>query len=442
MPRAAIESDDDGDNLRPEQSSSTQPSKRARTNSYQSDPSSESPEPRPITSRTNGYRNNEGEDNENDGGLVEFQPGAIVRVKLRNFVTYEHAEFFPGPSMNMVIGPNGTGKSSLVCAICIGLGYSTSLMGRGKEFGEYVKKQTEQGMIEIELCKRPHEPENHVIRVRIIKSGNTRDWWLNGKKTSLKAVQTLVRDLCIQIDNLCQFLPQEKVHEFSGMSPVALLEETQRAAATPDMLEMHEKLKGLRKEQKVLDIQLEGDRETVQNHEKRQENLQSEVQKLQDRIKIQDSINYLEKTIPFVEYKAARVDFKAHSQIKKEAQRRLRDLEAEVQPTMQRINAKKHYLAQISDVVKERKKAAESAEREADAMVVSIKSIDDEIQEKDALMAAQRNSKKQNRNEVQKHQKALTDLKAKLHEEKIVFVPGEWNDRIVGSCGCNIADYC
>lgn len=52
-----------------------------------------------------------------------YQPGSIVRVKLANFVTYTAVEFFPGPSLNMVIGPNGTGKSTLVCAICLGLGW-------------------------------------------------------------------------------------------------------------------------------------------------------------------------------------------------------------------------------------------------------------------------------------------------------------------------------
>lgn len=51
------------------------------------------------------------------------QPGSIVRVELKNFVTYTAVEFFPGPSLNMVIGPNGTGKSTLVCAICLGLGW-------------------------------------------------------------------------------------------------------------------------------------------------------------------------------------------------------------------------------------------------------------------------------------------------------------------------------
>ena len=57
------------------------------------------------------------------GSRQSYQPGSIVRVKLANFVTYTAVEFFPGPSLNMVIGPNGTGKSTLVCAICLGLGW-------------------------------------------------------------------------------------------------------------------------------------------------------------------------------------------------------------------------------------------------------------------------------------------------------------------------------
>ena len=58
----------------------------------------------------------------------KHQPGAIVRVKLANFVTYTDVEFLPGPSLNMVIGPNGTGKSTLVCAICLGLGWGAQVI--------------------------------------------------------------------------------------------------------------------------------------------------------------------------------------------------------------------------------------------------------------------------------------------------------------------------
>jgi len=57
----------------------------------------------------------------------KHQPGSIFRVKLENFVTYTAVEFSPGPSLNMVIGPNGTGKSTLVCAICLGLGWGAQV---------------------------------------------------------------------------------------------------------------------------------------------------------------------------------------------------------------------------------------------------------------------------------------------------------------------------
>lgn len=56
-----------------------------------------------------------------------YVPGSIVRVQLHNFLTYDHVEFRPGPHLNMIIGPNGTGKSSIACAIALGLNWSPSV---------------------------------------------------------------------------------------------------------------------------------------------------------------------------------------------------------------------------------------------------------------------------------------------------------------------------
>jgi predicted ATPase len=50
-----------------------------------------------------------------------YVPGSIVR--MHNFLTYDHVEFRPGPHLNMIIGPNGTGKSSIACAIALGLNW-------------------------------------------------------------------------------------------------------------------------------------------------------------------------------------------------------------------------------------------------------------------------------------------------------------------------------
>lgn len=87
------------------------------------------------TSRTNGSAIASKPSDTHDG--PGFKPGAIVRIKLTDFVTYTSAEFFPGPRLNMVIGPNGTGKSTLVCAICLGLGWGPQV--RTRRFIRYLR---------------------------------------------------------------------------------------------------------------------------------------------------------------------------------------------------------------------------------------------------------------------------------------------------------------
>ena len=123
--RDDVESDEEG-NASPDFIPSSQPElpsrKRARLTNGNASSSSLSGTP-----LTNGYHPQSSvlqkETLRAGGSRKEYQPGSIVRVELKNFVTYTAVEFFPGPSLNMVIGPNGTGKSTLVCAICLGLGW-------------------------------------------------------------------------------------------------------------------------------------------------------------------------------------------------------------------------------------------------------------------------------------------------------------------------------
>lgn len=53
--------------------------------------------------------------------LPTMRDGSIKRVELHNFMTYDDCVFEPGPGLNLVLGPNGTGKSSIVSALCVGL---------------------------------------------------------------------------------------------------------------------------------------------------------------------------------------------------------------------------------------------------------------------------------------------------------------------------------
>jgi hypothetical protein len=63
-----------------------------------------------------------------------------------------------------------------------------------------------------------------------------------GRVKTQKEVEKQVAELNIQLDNLCQFLPQEKVVEFSKMNPHELLLNTERAIGDAQLARMHSKL--------------------------------------------------------------------------------------------------------------------------------------------------------------------------------------------------------
>ncbi len=52
----------------------------------------------------------------------------------------------------------------------------------------------------------------------------------------------LVKSLNIQFDNLCQFLPQDKVVEFARLDPYELLIATQKAIGDASLYDMHQEL--------------------------------------------------------------------------------------------------------------------------------------------------------------------------------------------------------
>ena len=53
---------------------------------------------------------------------IEYSHGCIVKLRVENFMHYSDQKIEPLPGFNVIIGHNGSGKSALINAICIGLG--------------------------------------------------------------------------------------------------------------------------------------------------------------------------------------------------------------------------------------------------------------------------------------------------------------------------------
>ncbi|KZT06482.1 P-loop containing nucleoside triphosphate hydrolase protein [Laetiporus sulphureus 93-53] len=249
-----------------------------------------------------------------------FIPGSIVRVQLKNFVTYDFVEFKPGPYLNMIFGPNGTGKSTIACAICLGLNFPPSVLGRASELNSFVKIGTDSGYIEIEL-KGPKGKPNLVIRRSLNARTKSSTFTLNGQSATGREINNRMAELNVQISNLCTFLPQDKVSEFAQMTPQQLLRETQRAAGNANLTAWHDTLIGSGKELKSIQELLTADHDHLKTMEERNANLEREVKRFEERRQIERDIELLELILPFREY----VEAKERYGTLKEQQRKLHE---------------------------------------------------------------------------------------------------------------------
>ncbi|KAL8790639.1 MAG: hypothetical protein Q9213_000487 [Squamulea squamosa] len=386
----------------------------------------------------NGYRSN-------GGGLlqqetlcsgrskIKHQPGSIVRVKLANFVTYTAVEFLPGPSLNMVIGPNGTGKSTLVCAICLGLGWGPQHLGRAKDVSEYVKHGEQEATIEIELAADPkRHRRNPVIKCNIKRENNKSTFSADGKPSNKKAVIELCRSFTIQIDNLCQFLPQDKVVEFAAMTPIELLRSTQRAVAPQEMLDMHDELKEHRQKQRSIQAKVQTDQDALDNLENRQRMQADDVQRMRDREVIKERVRLLEASRPFAAYRVAKQKHKEAVERKKHAKNELTNLKNDVEPSLRAINNKEAYQRQIEAVTNGRKRVVQDAEKTADNIDRNLQTLLSRKRELEAEAEAEKNAGRETRKDIPRIQGTIVALKRRIDEEKPDLDITGYNERIRG----------
>lgn len=109
-----------------------------------------------------------------------YVPGSIVRIELSEFLTYSAVTFSPGPRLNLVIGPNGTGKSSIVCGIALGLGFPPKILGRAPDISSFVRQGKQNAFIKITLKGKIGSP-NVTIKRSFQRNNKTSQWEIDGE---------------------------------------------------------------------------------------------------------------------------------------------------------------------------------------------------------------------------------------------------------------------
>ncbi|XP_005251896.1 structural maintenance of chromosomes protein 5 isoform X4 [Homo sapiens] len=376
---------------------SPQPSKRALPR----DPSSEVPSKRKNSAPQLPLLQSSG----------PFVEGSIVRISMENFLTYDICEVSPGPHLNMIVGANGTGKSSIVCAICLGLAGKPAFMGRADKVGFFVKRGCSRGMVEIELFRASG---NLVITREIDVAKNQSFWFINKKSTTQKIVEEKVAALNIQVGNLCQFLPQDKVGEFAKLSKIELLEATEKSIGPPEMHKYHCELKNLREKEKQLETSCKEKTEYLQKMVQRNERYKQDVERFYERKRHLDLIEMLEAKRPWVEYENVRQEYEEVKLVRdrvKEEVRKLKEGQIPVTCRIEEMENERHNLeARIKEKATDIKEASQKCKQKQDV----IERKDKHIEELQQALIVKQNEELDRQRRIGNTRKMIEDLQNEL----------------------------
>ncbi|XP_078052832.1 structural maintenance of chromosomes 5 [Augochlora pura] len=274
--------------------------------------------------------------------------GIITYIYVENFVTYSSVSIKPGKYLNVIIGPNGTGKSTIVCAIVLGLGGKPSTIGRAIHVTDYIKAGCEQAKIEIHLTNGNN---NDIIITRQFNLQGKSSWFLNGKLSNIKEIQELTKSLNIQMDNLCQFLPQDKVQDFSKMNAQELLLNTERSLGDPMIFEHHQKLIQYRIDHKNFESEMAGKKKLLESKTLKYEGLKESVSGIKERKLIAKKIVSLKQKKAWLLYDQKRRELLKMKNKKEKAAANVTTLEAEMKPTLDLIEKLKSEIKTLENSI-------------------------------------------------------------------------------------------
>ncbi|XP_050356467.1 structural maintenance of chromosomes protein 5 [Nymphalis io] len=266
-------------------------------------------------------------------------PGCIYRIYLQNFVTYKEVELYPGTSLNLIIGPNGTGKSTFVSAIILGLCGKPNIIGRASKVSDYIQTGCETATIEIELYQETGM--KNVIIKRTIYMKEVSKWSIDNVAVPEKDVRCLIERFNIQVDNLCQLLPQDRVQSFSELNSKELLKSTLSAVKGENSVKILDNLIKAGLEKDNLKKTASQTVTHLNNLKKENERLRVEVDVMKKRNEFEEQIQICERKKKWLECKVLKDKLKQHESDKKKAIAALKACEDKLKPIQNNIEIDK-----------------------------------------------------------------------------------------------------
>lgn len=224
----------------------------------------------------------------------------FIQVVNFSFRTYDDVVIYPGHNLNVIIGPNGSGKSTIVAAIILGLAGTPKVIGRGSKVAEYVRNNCTEAEIKIVLYGET--PSETYTISRKFNINNQSVWHVNKKQCTEHDVRKLIKKLNIQVSNLCQFLPQDKVQDFAKMNKKELLTNMQVAIGRQDLVSKQAQLINIQEEQETLKKDLDNLNKKLEQAERDNSRLEGKVKNFKERKKYLEDMEHIKRKISWKKY--------------------------------------------------------------------------------------------------------------------------------------------
>ncbi|KAI3830529.1 hypothetical protein MKW98_030692 [Papaver atlanticum] len=316
----------------------------------------------------------------------DYLPGNITTIELHNFMTFNHVTCKPAPRLNIVVGPNGAGKSSLVCAIALGLGGKPQLLGRAAKVGAYVKRGETSGFIKITL--NGDRMGESITITRNINTNNKSEWMINDDVVQKSEVLEIIQKFNIQVGNLTQFLPQDRVCEFAKLTPVQLLEETEKAVGDPQLPVPHTTLVDRSSDYKRLEVTIKHNRDALNKLNALNVAQEKDVERVLHGKNLLAKVESMKKKLPWLRYEQRKSDYMTAKEDETDAKRKkeqatedLSNLQGPIEELRKNLAAQDELCENVSNIMATKSTELMEKLQEAHLLEVQVQGKYDEMEE-------------------------------------------------------------
>lgn len=194
------------------------------------------------------------------------------------------------------------------------------------------------------------------------------------------------------------------------------------------MTDWHDALNSLREEQRKIEVDNRAETETLRNLQTRHDAQREDVERMRERVVIQQKIDNLEFLRPVVEYKECTRSYQELKNKVNGLTAEKEQLKKDAEPFKRIVDDKNAYSIKIDEIKALRKEQVTQLSNAADAAKGEISDLQQNITNIDGDIENERKSGRRLKEEAQKIIQTIKNIERRIQEEPVEFDPQYFND--------------